>query len=130
MNFLIRIALLICASVASAALLAADVTPIDAETLLARTAKHDSSLVILDVRTPEEFAEGHVPGAVNIPHDKLADRIGELMGAQKKEVVLYCRSGRRAALAAETLTLHGFDKLLHLEGDMQKWSEAQRPIEK
>jgi len=104
-----------------------DVKP---ETVLERSAKKDSKLVILDVRTPEEFAQGHVPGAINISHDKLQDRIGELMGEKDKDIVLYCRSGRRTGLAAETLRANGFQKLFHMEGDMQQWTEAKRPTEK
>ena len=112
------------------ALNAAEVAEIKAEALLERTAKQDASLIILDVRTPEEFAQGHVPGAKNIPHDQLLNRIAELAAAKDKEIVLYCRSGRRSAMAADTLKANGFGKLLHLEGDMQKWTEANRPIEK
>jgi len=108
----------------------ADVADIKPEALLDRAKKMDESFVILDVRTPEEFAQGHVPGAINIPHDKLADRIGELMRDKNKDVVLYCRSGKRAGMAAETLKANGFAKLLHLEGDIQKWTEANKPIEK
>ena len=130
MKNVVRIAIMALASFASCIALAADVAQIKPEALLVRSAKHDGSLIILDVRTPEEFAEGHVPGAVNIPHDQLADRIGELANAKDKDIVLYCRGGKRAALAAETLSSHGFEKLLHLEGDMQKWTEAKRPIEK
>jgi rhodanese-related sulfurtransferase len=114
----------------TAGLHAAEVTEIKADALLERTAKQDSSLVILDVRTPEEFAQGHVPGAKNIPHDQLLNRIAELAAAKDKEIVLYCRSGRRAGMAADTLQANGFAKLLHLEGDMTKWTEANRPIEK
>jgi rhodanese-related sulfurtransferase len=110
--------------------LAVDVVDIKPEALLERARKADESFVILDVRTPEEFVQGHVPGAINIPHDKLADRIAELMGEKNKDVVLYCRSGRRAVLAADTLKANGFTKLLHLEGDMQQWTEAKRPVEK
>jgi len=110
--------------------LAADMAEIKPETLLERAKQADESFVILDVRTPEEFSQGHVPGAINIPHDKLGDRIGELMGDRNKEVVLYCRTGRRAGLAADTLRANGFTKLLHLEGDMQQWTETKRPIEK
>lgn len=109
---------------------AADVAGINANALLDRAKKADESFIILDVRTPEEFAQGHVPGAINISHDKLADRIGELMGAKNKEVILYCRTGRRSGLAADLLKAKGFDKLLHLEGDIQKWTEEKRPTEK
>jgi len=109
---------------------AADVVDIKADALLERAQKMDESFVILDVRTPEEFAQGHVPGAINISYDKLADRIGELMGAKNKDVVLYCRTGRRAGMAADTLKASGFNKVLHLDGDMLKWTDANRPIER
>jgi phage shock protein E len=118
------------ALIASAATCAADVVDIKADALLERARKMDESFVILDVRTPEEFAQGHVPGAINISHDKLADRISELLADKNKDVVLYCRSGKRAGLAAETLKANGFDKLLHLEGDIQKWTAERRPTEK
>ena len=83
--------------------------------------------VILDVRTPEEFAAGHVPGAVNIPYDLVDERLSEI--PKTDEVVLYCRSGRRAALAAETLSAAGYTKLAHLTGDMQGWTAAGLPVE-
>lgn len=87
-------------------------------------------VVILDVRTPEEFAAGHVPGARNIPHDQLPNRIAELAGIEDREVVVYCRSGRRAATAQDTLAAHGFKRIIHLEGDMLKWEAERRPISK
>jgi rhodanese-related sulfurtransferase len=83
--------------------------------------------VILDVRTPEEFAEGHVPGAINISHDELAARLAEIESARDAEVVVYCRSGRRAGIAEELLRAEGFGNLKHLEGDMLAWLEAGRP---
>jgi rhodanese-related sulfurtransferase len=115
---------------ATTATFAADVVDIKADAILERARTLDESFVILDVRTPEEFAEGHVPGAINISHDQLANRITELLGDQNKDVVLYCRSGRRAALAADVLKAKGFNHLLHLDGDMQKWVAEKRPIEK
>ena len=81
--------------------------------------------LVLDVRGDDEFAEGHVPGAVHIPHDRLAARLPELAGAKDREVVVYCRSGRRAALALETLKNAGFRRLAHLQGDYPGWVEAQ-----
>jgi rhodanese-related sulfurtransferase len=85
---------------------------------------------VLDVRTPEEFAAGHVLGAVNIPHDQLPNRIAEITGSKDKEVVVYCRSGKRAAVAEGTLAANGFTRLRHLEGDMIKWQEEKRPLQK
>lgn len=61
---------------------------------------------LLDVRTPGEFAGGHLDGAINIPVDALASRIGELPA--DKPVVVYCRSGRRSAIAADLLAQKGF----------------------
>ena len=109
---------------------AVDAVNISADSVLARTQKKDTSMVILDVRTPEEYAQGHVPGAINIPYDKLESRANELLAAKKKDVVLYCHSGTRAAIAAQTLKAQGFGKLLHLEGDMVKWTRENRPMER
>ena len=106
----------------------AKVTPMTQEQLLEHQAKHPDHLFVLDVRTPDEYAEGHVPGAVNVPHDQLASRVAEV--PKDKDVVLYCRSGRRAALAADVLTAHGYTRLSHLEGDMQAWVEKGRQVEK
>lgn len=106
------------------------VKPITADELLARQHAKDASLAVLDVRTPEEFAEGHVPGAVNVPHDQVESRLAELQSLRDKDVVLYCRSGRRAGMAAETLQKAGFTRLQHLEGDMQGWTAAGRPTAK
>jgi phage shock protein E len=103
---------------------------IAADKLIERLDKKDTELLVLDVRTPEEFAAGHVPGAVNIPHDQLPNRIAEITNAKHKDVVVYCRTGRRAAIAEETLAAQGFKSVMHLEGDMLKWNEEQRAVEK
>lgn len=78
---------------------------------------------MLDVRRPDEYAAGHVPGAVNIPHDQIADRLAELEASKDKPIVAYCGSGRRAAIALATLHEAGFTKLLHLTGDMPGWEQ-------
>lgn len=102
----------------------AQVTPAQLTEMRARP---DAPVLVLDVRTPEEFAAGHVPGAVNIPYDLVDERLSEI--PKTDEVVLYCRSGRRAALAAETLSAAGYTKLAHLTGDMQGWTAAGLPVE-
>jgi len=98
--------------------------------LLARLARKDPDLVVLDVRTAAEFAAGHVPGARNLSHELLSARIGELDGLRGKQVVLYCRSGRRTLLAEEVLRKAGFTRLAHLEGDFLAWEAGHRPIER
>jgi len=74
---------------------------------------------LVDVRTPEEFAERHLPGAVNLPVQDLAHRMGEL-GSKDQPVVLYCRSGRRSARAARVLRDAGF-AAVHDLGAMSYW---------
>ncbi len=63
--------------------------------------------LLLDVRTPQEFAAGHVPGAVNIPVQELPARLDEI-GAPRK-IVVYCHSGRRSTIAAGVLEKKGHD---------------------
>lgn len=83
---------------------------------------------VLDVRTAEEYADGHIAGAVNIPHTELAGRLGELDFGTSEEIVVYCRSGRRAANAAATLVKAGFTGVRDLDGHMLGWEAAQLPI--
>ena len=71
---------------------------------------------LIDVREPDEVAEGTLPGAVNIPVGEMADRIGEL--DQSRRVVVLCRSGGRSTKAAEFLTASGFGDVVNLEGGM------------
>ena len=85
---------------------------------------------ILDVRTAEEFAEGHVPGAINISHDELADRLAEIEASKQAGLIVYCRSGRRAGIAEELLLEQGYANVQHLEGDMLAWLAASRPVER
>lgn len=82
--------------------------------------------VLIDVRTPEEFAEGHVAGARNIPVSEIQGRIGELEAWRGKPVYLICRSGGRSAAAARILTEKGFDTV-DVKGGTQAWVEAGNP---
>jgi len=107
---------------------ASDAPVIDRDALLERIAAGDPGLLVLDVRTAQEYAQGHVPGALNISHDELEARIGELEAARSKEVVVYCRSGRRSGIALGLLEQAGFANLRHLEGDWLAWSAAEKPV--
>ena len=95
-----------------------------------RIAWADQALVVLDVRTPAEYAEGHVPGAINIPNGELAARVAELADAKSRDIVVYCRSGVRAAQALDVLDKAGFKRLFHLQGDYNRWTEEKRPTVK
>ncbi len=78
---------------------------------------------VVDVRTPAEFAAGHLPGAVNIPYDEIGRRAAEL-GPPSAPVLLYCRSGRRSGIAARTLADQGFSELYDL-GVYDLWVKSE-----
>ena len=84
---------------------------------------------ILDVRTPEEFAAGHLPGAINIPHTELAGRLDELDFARDSEIVVHCQSGRRASQAEAVLLEAGFEDVRDLDGHMAAWREGGYALE-
>ena len=108
----------------------AQVIDIPQSELMQRITEHRAGL-ILDVRSTEEYAEGHIPGAINIPHDQLSSRLAEIGAHKNKEIVLYCRSGRRVGIAADILQAAGFNRLLHLAGDMSGWlGNGNLPIKK
>jgi phage shock protein E len=74
--------------------------------------------LLVDVRTPGEFASGHIAGAINIPVQELDGRLAEL-GSKSRPVVLYCRSGARSAQAVRVITSAGYQA--HNLGAMGRW---------
>jgi rhodanese-related sulfurtransferase len=105
---------------------AGDAGEISQQEMLDFAGQADAPLV-LDVRSAEEFAGGHVPGAVNVSYEQVAARMGELGPA--REVVVYCERGGRAAKAADVLRDAGFT-VRHLTGDMSGWREQGLPVER
>lgn len=79
--------------------------------------------VLVDVRTPEEYAEGHLPEAlnINIYADDFLSRMAKIR--KNKKVLLYCRSGKRSARAAAMLDSLGYQKVYNLEGGYIAWKE-------
>lgn len=86
--------------------------------------------LLLDVRDPDEHAEGHAPQSMNIPLGRLHTRRGELEAWRNKPVVVICRSGRRSARAVEDLNAAGFSQAFNVEGGMLAWEAAKLPVEK
>lgn len=82
---------------------------------------------VIDVRTPEEFADGAIAGAVNIPVDRF-DPASFLNEGNPGPVLLYCRSGRRSAIAARQLAQHTGEPALHLAGGILAWQAADYPV--
>lgn len=88
----------------------------------------DTAPLILDVRTAEEYAAGHIPGAINIHFREINVRLDEI--PENGPIVVYCERGIRAAIAERTLREAGVDTVLHLEGDISKWRQNNLPLEK
>jgi phage shock protein E len=99
---------------------------IAATELSARRASGEAPVVI-DVRTPEEYATGHIPGALNIPFDEVAQRISEVDAPHG--VALYCMVGPRARKGESALLSAGYTSVLHLEGGLAAWKAAGLPVE-
>jgi rhodanese-related sulfurtransferase len=100
-----------------------------ASELAARIEAGDPPL-LLDVRSPEEFAAGHVPGAQNVPQDALEERLPELCLERAREVVVYCERGPRAARAAAALAAAGCSAVRNLDGHMTAWRAAGLPVQR
>lgn len=109
--------------------LAADATPVMPASELVQRIKDGSAPFILDVRSEREFASSHIPGAVNIPHVDIKDRLSEILAFKEKEVVVHCESGVRAGIAEAVLHGAGFKRVVHLEGDMRAWRRNGHPTE-
>lgn len=77
--------------------------------------------LILDVRNPDEFAEGHLKNAVLIPLKDLKKNIGEIEKFKDKLVLVYCRSGKRSADAIKILKENGFTNIVHMKDGIIKW---------
>ena len=91
----------------------------------------NKNAVIIDVRTPEEFAESHLPEANNFPVDTLSQNIETIKKLQRdKPLLVYCRSGKRSARAAEKLKNLGVNSLYNLKGGIKAWSDANNPLVK
>src|SRR6266571_565525 len=103
-----------------------DLEPVPARELLDRARK--GLVTVLDVRPPEEFAAGHLPGAVNIPIHELEKRLGEL--PKRKEVVAYCR-GPYCLMSYDAVQLlrKRSEERRRLEAGLPEWRLAGRPVE-
>lgn len=97
------------------------------EELAQRLRSGSAPALILDTRTPEEFAAGHIPGARLVPHDALDAHLAALAPYREREIVLYCRSGRRSGLVEAALRAQGFSRLTQLEGSWLAWDAARLP---
>ena len=76
----------------------------------------EEGYVILDVRTQEEYDQGHIPGAIVISHEEIAEKADEVLTDKDQLILVYCRSGRRSKIAAEALVELGYTNLKEFGG--------------
>ncbi|MBI3789077.1 MAG: rhodanese-like domain-containing protein [Ignavibacteriales bacterium] len=91
----------------------------------------DSTVILLDVRTPVEWGSetGHLKSAILIPVQELEARVEELDLYKQKTIIAYCRSGNRSNTATKFLSSKGF-KVFNMEGGMAKWNAEKFPVVK
>lgn len=94
------------------------ITPRQADELL----RHDGNVTLLDVRTPEEFSQMRIEGAVLMPVQALQENILKLEHLKGKKVIVYCRSGSRSVTASRILTENGF-VVLNMRGGITEWRD-------
>ncbi|WP_293170170.1 rhodanese-like domain-containing protein [Oceanithermus sp.] len=99
-------------------------TNVTADDLYAQLGKPD--VMIVDVRTPAEYAEGHIAGAVNLPLQTIESWYKDL--PKDKPVYLYCRSGNRSQQAAEFLKKKGFSNIYNEQGGIIAWTQRNYPL--
>ena len=76
----------------------------------------EEGYIILDVRTQEEYDQGHIPGAIVISHEEIAEKAEEVLTDKDQLILVYCRSGRRSKIAAEALVELGYTNIMEFGG--------------
>ena len=88
--------------------------------------------LLLDVREPAEYDAGRLPGAINIPRGLLEFKIGDhpQMSHRDSDILIYCKTSGRAALAAQNLQRMGYINVRSIHGGFDAWSQANLPVER
>ena len=86
--------------------------------------------VVIDVCEPDEFAQGHVIGAKNLPLGQLEEKLAQVVKSKSAQVVMVCQVGARSARAAATARKLGFENVQSLAGGLKAWQAASMPVEK
>lgn len=98
----------------------AEISNISTDELAKKLESGDNQVVYIDVREPDEYAAGHVPGIMNLPLSTLSEDSANF--SKDAEIVIICRSGNRSMQAAEKLRDFGFTKLVNVQGGMNDWN--------
>jgi rhodanese-related sulfurtransferase len=95
-----------------------------------RQLQRGDRIVLLDVREPDEFQRGHIPGAISIPRGVIEGHGPQMLRDPGAEIVVYCASGMRSALAADTLQQMGYGNLRSMSGGFRDWSQIGGPVQR
>ena len=87
----------------------------------------EEGYIILDVRTQEEYDEGHIPGAIVISHEEITEKAEEMLTDKDQLILVYCRSGRRSKIAAEALADLGYTNIKEFGGIIDWPYEVEKP---
>ncbi len=93
-------------------------------------ALHNKGALVLDVRSAEEFATGHIVNARNIPQESLADSLDSIKKYREKPVIVCCESGVRSAAATKLLKAQGYTTVFNLSGGLATWRRDNLPLSK
>lgn len=91
----------------------------EAQTMMAESTDY----VILDVRTPDEYVENHIKGAINVPNETIGDEEIAALPDKNQQIFVYCRSGNRSKQASEKLVALGYDNIVEF-GGIKDWDGA------
>ncbi len=87
----------------------------------------DKDFILLDVRTPEEFASGHIPGAVQLTNETFTKQDAEkIIQSKEQAVYVYCRSGRRSKQSSQKLVDFGYSNVIEIGGILEYGGELER----
>ncbi len=87
-----------------------------------------SGAVVIDVRDPNEYSQGHIVDAINVPHGALGGRLAELEKYKEKSIILACKMGQHAGAAGTLLRKAGFQNVARLKGGISEWRNQNLPM--
>ena len=102
-----------------------EVSPAEAKAMIGKP-----GTVLIDCREPNEFKEGHIPGAINIPRGLLEFKIEKAVPDRETKIIIHCKTGGRASLACCSLCRMGYKNVVSIQGGWKAWVKAGYPTEK
>jgi rhodanese-related sulfurtransferase len=102
--------------------------PVEIDVTTTAALQKQSDVLLIDVREPDEYEAGHIPGITLIPMGEVPDRLSEI--PKDKTVIVTCRSGNRSGQITDFLREQGYEQVHNMQGGIVAWEKAGLPIEK